>query len=387
MEKHKIGTDASIPTHINNLLVRNYVTLGRGRTLVPSTLGTVLVHGYRKIDASLVAPNLRATIEHFCDLIARGEADKNDVVAHSLRNFEAKFHYFCQQIGKMDELMEASFSPLAQTGKLLSKCGRCLRYMRFIDAPPKRLFCPTCEETHSLPQNGTIKLYMEHRCPIDNYELVLYSLGNKDGSLGKTFPLCPYCYSHPPSFATEPETEESAATTSATLDKMGCNACRHPTCLHSGAYNSMLECPGVDADNTSCAGSLVLDINSKPNWRLACNQPSCNILLRFHAEIHDITPQRSSFCPQCGLRLARFDFNKTKTPLPDGLTTYIGCLVCSDVLNGISEITQGATRNLQLMRAERQKRAARGGGSGRRGRGRGAGGRRERDPKMSFSDF
>jgi DNA topoisomerase-3 len=38
------GTDASIPTHINNICIRNYVTLGAGRTLVPTALGQVHIN-------------------------------------------------------------------------------------------------------------------------------------------------------------------------------------------------------------------------------------------------------------------------------------------------------------------------------------------------------
>lgn len=62
------------------------------------------------------------------------------------------------QIDNMDALFEAQFSPLSDTGRALSKCGKCLRYMKYISTQPSRLYCGTCEEVYNLPQRGTIKV-------------------------------------------------------------------------------------------------------------------------------------------------------------------------------------------------------------------------------------
>lgn len=177
-----------------------WLKVNSGRRLVPTALGTTLIKGYQCIDADLCLPDIRSFIEQQITLIAKGKADHVHVVQHVLQQFMNKYSYFVKmvsflwlasgvhrqwtcwqatahlsigissqlftptfefcflQIENMDALFEAQFSPLADSGRLLSKCGKCTRYMKYISTQPTRLYCTTCEEVYNLPQNGTIKV-------------------------------------------------------------------------------------------------------------------------------------------------------------------------------------------------------------------------------------
>jgi len=254
MEKHGIGTDASIPVHINNITQRNYVSIEAGRRLKPTTLGIVLVHGYQKIDPELVLPTMRSAVEKQLNLIAHGTADFRAVLKHAIEIFRLKFQYFVTNITNMDSLFEVSFSSLADSGKSHSRCGKCRRYMKYIQQKPARLHCSHCDETYSLPVGGIARVYRELKCPLDDFELLAWSSGNK----GRSFPFCPYCYNNPPF----PDMTRA----------LGCNNCTHPTCQHSLTNLGVSSC--IECDK----GVLVLDwyvMNNIYLFYLKCAQIAC----------------------------------------------------------------------------------------------------------------
>ena len=74
-----------------------------------------------QIDPDLVLPTMRSAVEQQLNLIAHGKAEHQDVLQHGINIFHLKFKYFVQNIAGMDELFEVSFSPLAATGKPLSR--------------------------------------------------------------------------------------------------------------------------------------------------------------------------------------------------------------------------------------------------------------------------
>ncbi|XP_024635697.1 DNA topoisomerase 3-beta isoform X3 [Medicago truncatula] len=369
MEKNGIGTDASIPVHINNICERNYVQVQAGRKLSPTTLGITLVRGYQSIDPDLCLPDIRSFIEQQITLIAKGQVDHHRVVQHVIEQFKQKFCYFVKKIEAMDALFEAQFSALVDSGRIMSKCGKCLRYMKYISVQPSRLYCGTCEEVYDLPQKGTIKLYKELTCPLDNFELLICSM---PGPEGKSFPLCPYCYSNPPFEGIDTLINSAKTTTSSKTGKgagMPCNLCPHPTCPNSLVSQGVCACP-------ECSGTLVLDPVSAPKWRLCCNMCNCLVFLAQGAHRISTTKER---CPECDSSILEVDFNKKTTPLADGSTLHRGCILCDVLLHSLVEMKYG--------RGFKSSRGRGRGGRTQRYRGRGRGNAKMMDPKMSFRDF
>jgi DNA topoisomerase III len=140
--QYQIGTDASMATHVQNIISRNFARIdasGGKRLVVPTQLGITLVHGYFRVDPELVLPKVRAYIEHEISEIAKGlrRLTFRPLVRYVLDSFKKKFLFFVSKITAMDELFGASFRPLTETG----------RYMRLIMAKPTRYCEPFLSKT------------------------------------------------------------------------------------------------------------------------------------------------------------------------------------------------------------------------------------------------
>nr|CAH7748474.1 unnamed protein product [Callosobruchus chinensis] len=302
MEKHGIGTDASIPVHINNISQRNYVTVISGRKLKPTPLGIVLVHGYQKIDEELVLPTMRSAVEKELNLIALGKADFGAVLKHTIDIFRLKFQYFVKNIDGMDQLFEVSFSPLSASGRAFSRCGKCRRYMKYIQAKPMRLHCSQCDETYGMPQTGNIKLFRELKCPLDDFELLCWTMGNK----GRSYVFCPYCYNNPPFKDMKKES--------------GCNSCLHPTCPYSLHTNGVCNCAECDY------GVMVLDPSSGPKWKLGCNR--CDTIILLFDDALKVAILEDS-CKECSAQKVHVEYKPDKSKLPKDAVEMKGCPFCT----------------------------------------------------------
>lgn len=378
MESNGIGTDASIPVHIENVLKRNYAELIPGRRLKPTKLGLVLVQGYLSIDASLVMPQVRAEIERNCEKVAKGEALRSPVVSAALSDFSDKYAYFVANIDKMDLLFASSFAALKDAGRPYTRDGFTKQYLTYIVGPPPRLYNRFTETVYPLPVGGACKQLEGQYCPLCRFELLRYSVGNPT----RTFPLCPNCYGNPPKCQEGHAEDENDEAQASSKQRHLCLACPlpddHPLieAICVGFESDLLDENDRDED-----AAIVIDVSGGNKQQLVSTRSALIATFGDKHLVHKLEASKKHD-PDSGARLLQVIFHKDKSPLPDSDTVYVASLATDELLKSLLRIHRGS---------ERLKAPTKRGGRGRgcRGRSRGRGGRRMSDKakKMSFRDF
>eukprot|EP00917_Polyrhabdina_sp_WS-2016_P025155 GHVP01054217.1.p1 GENE.GHVP01054217.1~~GHVP01054217.1.p1 ORF type:complete len:755 (-),score=132.18 GHVP01054217.1:18-2282(-) len=123
MEKHGIGTDATIHEHIEKMFTRKYATKNRDSTILPTSLGESIVDFYDAIGASdsLTQPFLRADIEKDLDRINKGEENKDTVLKKHLGVFERVYNLVEDNQEEMGSCFRDAFDKGAKGNTALPK--------------------------------------------------------------------------------------------------------------------------------------------------------------------------------------------------------------------------------------------------------------------------
>jgi DNA topoisomerase-3 len=329
MEQHGIGTDASIPTHINNVEKRKYVSIDqKTRRVDVSDLGFVLVAGYDAVDPELASPFTRKAVENQLDLIATGKADHAEVVRHALEQFALKYAHFVKNVDAVDSLFELKFDPSARASLAeappFSKCGRCARFLRLSQTRARKvLHCVTENETYALPHGAEVTPWDGRSCPLCDFELLLCSFGPGPNDKAR-FPLCVRC------FKTKPVSVCGGVDRKPRLPF----ACPHPSAHPIVEERLVCPCP-------TCDDALMVEprrnSSRKKTSRLRC--ASCETTLRLPPSVASASPTRL-VCGGCGARCVEVRFDTEKTPLAGGKTTLVACVACEDALRNDAVLLQ-----------------------------------------------
>lgn len=106
MEKNHIGTDASMSTHIENIVRRGYVTVDEERKLKPTQLGIALIEALENVEPEIVLPKNRARIEAFVKELSDGKNNYENVLNIALDFYKKKYYNISNQVEKVKSIFE-----------------------------------------------------------------------------------------------------------------------------------------------------------------------------------------------------------------------------------------------------------------------------------------
>ncbi|GMH91015.1 hypothetical protein TL16_g11935 [Triparma laevis f. inornata] len=218
MDKHGIGTDATIASHIKTIQEREYVTKDNAQRFIPTRLGIALVEGYNSMGYQLNKPHLRAKMERSCNQIAEGSKNKEAVIKDVLDEMKRCFISVEHEVHKLDAAMSRHFTLSAANGVVKEanfsrcKCGSMMDLKEIKqqrvnnnnnnninnnNRAPQQLYCRNCSHSLTLPFKGSFTAITNSFCDECTTQALLVTKDDKS-----TYVTCPHCKENPPA---EPE--------------------------------------------------------------------------------------------------------------------------------------------------------------------------------------
>ncbi|KAM0679784.1 Karyopherin transporter [Glugoides intestinalis] len=105
MDKHGIGTDATIHEHIHKIQVRGYARKEKFR-FIPERLGINLIRAYKEIGLPISEPDLRKRLEEDLKKICENRKEKEEVLEEEIKKYTEIYESFERNIRVYKEIME-----------------------------------------------------------------------------------------------------------------------------------------------------------------------------------------------------------------------------------------------------------------------------------------
>mmetsp|Transcript_8527 Transcript_8527/g.32092 ORF Transcript_8527/g.32092 Transcript_8527/m.32092 type:complete len:659 (+) Transcript_8527:1132-3108(+) len=113
MERHGIGTDATMAEHIKKVQERDYIFKNDERRFLPRPLGIALLEAYKVLGVPGIGmPNLRAAMERDCNEVAAGRLAKDEMIDRCTTEMKGIFQIVSQKVSLFVEVVSRRLSPL-----------------------------------------------------------------------------------------------------------------------------------------------------------------------------------------------------------------------------------------------------------------------------------
>lgn len=358
MDKHGIGTDATIAQHIKTVQDRNYC-VKQNDVFSPTNLGVTLVNGFDRMGFDFSQPHLRAETERDMQRISSGELRAEDAKARNITVYKTLYQKQMQQVHVLDEEFQKHFQPAAvgfsRKTPNVARCGQCKGMMSVAqEGRVQYVVCEPCNQSYVVDSRETsVVSGTGKECPICSFEVVSVDTGSF------SFNVCPKCKSNPPIEYFSPD------------GRTDCRGCRHPSCSLAQGRSSLpvRMCPGCGKEmmtiKTSAKNnSMFFSCSAYPGCKTTLALPNC---VSAHAS--------DSQCQQCsgthGKPVHKVDFTFTRAQAPRDSPELTGAFCVAGCNSEINRLLTEANPNAKLFYQagrqapnQNQQRGFGGGGAG-----------------------